>query len=98
MAIVNLEDSLLDRLAVNPSAIQLIPFLKPLGDALRKQNKGCGQCGSSSHDPSHLRNLIKTHLVNTANTTTTVYLKNFLGASQIRFFYSDGTVVKEALL
>jgi hypothetical protein len=96
--VINLEDSLLDRLALNPMAVQSIPFLKPLTDILRKQAQGCGSCNSSGHDVSHVRNLIKIGFMNTANTAMAVNLKKLLGTDQVRFFYNDGTGVKEGIL
>jgi hypothetical protein len=97
MHVVNLEDTLLDRLAQSPPVLAQLPFLRQLTVALQKRGSNCAPCGRTSQDVTSVRNAVKSYLAQ-ADATTVATLKRLLGADQVRMFYGDGSGVKEALL
>jgi hypothetical protein len=97
MYTVNLEDSVLDRLALSAPILAQLPFLRQLTSALQKNQQQCSRCGRSPQDVTGIRNSIKSYLA-AADVTTVANLKRLLAADQIRMFYSTGSGVKEAIL
>jgi hypothetical protein len=97
MHTVNLEDGVLDRMALSPAIVAQLPFLRSLAVVLQRNAQTCGTCGHSAQDISSLRNDTKAYLAKADLRTITLF-KQVLSADQIHMFYSENTAVKEAVL
>lgn len=94
MAIVVLEDSLLDRLSRDPVVVRALPFI---GALAKVSDGGCGSCGGPDTGAAVVRNAIKASVPGLPPDQL-AKLKSFMGASQIRVYYNTGNGVAALLV